>query len=59
MLVGGRQTGKSTLATHLERDGRQADYVTFDDPTQLAAARRDPVGFVEGLRGPPRSGAGS
>jgi predicted AAA+ superfamily ATPase len=52
MLVGGRQTGKSTLATHLERDGRQADYVTFDDPTQLAAARRDPVGFVEGLGGP-------
>lgn len=52
MLIGGRQTGKSTLVTRLERGGQQAEYVTFDDPTHLAAARRDPVGFVEGRRGP-------
>ncbi len=52
MLVGGRQTGKSTLVTHLERHGQEAEYVTFDDPTQLAAARRDPVGFIEAFRSP-------
>ncbi len=52
MLVGGRQTGKSTLVTHLEPHGERAEYVTFDDPTQLAAARRDPVGFIDESRGP-------
>lgn len=52
MLAGGRQTGKSTLVTHLDRPGPQAEYVTFDDPTQLAGARRDPVGFIDACDGP-------
>ncbi len=47
LLSGGRQTGKSTLVTGLADRGHQAEYVTLDDPTELAAARRDPVGFVE------------
>lgn len=46
-LIGGRQTGKSTLVKSLVAAGHQAEYVTFDDPTVLAAARRDPVGFVD------------
>jgi predicted AAA+ superfamily ATPase len=49
MLVGPRQSGKSTLATSLA-DGADSAYLTFDDPTLLAAARTDPVGFVDGLR---------
>lgn len=48
MLVGARQTGKSTLAEVLIEDG-SATYSTFDDPTVLSAARADPTGFVEGL----------
>jgi uncharacterized protein len=48
MLVGARQTGKSTLAeTLVEQHG--AGYFSFDEPRLLAAARADPVQFVEGL----------
>jgi predicted AAA+ superfamily ATPase len=47
LLIGGRQTGKSTLVTGLAERGHRAEYVTLDDPTELAAARRDPVAFVE------------
>jgi len=46
LLIGGRQTGKSTLVTGLADHGHEAEYVTLDDPTELAAARRDPVGYV-------------
>src|SRR6059058_4323224 len=46
MLVGARQTGKSTLAAELIEG---ADYVTFDEPTLLSAARADPVAFLSGL----------
>lgn len=52
LLLGGRQTGKSTLVTGLIDRGHSAEYVTFDDPTELAAARRDPVAFVERFDGP-------
>jgi predicted AAA+ superfamily ATPase len=52
VLVGGRQTGKSTLVTGLAKEGRRAAYVTLDDPTELASARRDPVAFVERFSGP-------
>lgn len=47
VIVGGRQTGKSTLVKSLAARGHRAEYVTFDDPTLLAAAHRDPVGFVD------------
>lgn len=50
-LAGPRQAGKSTLAMSLcgPRAGRR--YLTFDDATALAAARRDPEGFLSGLEG--------
>ncbi len=44
LLVGARQTGKSTLVTNLDNRGA---YVTLDDPTELAAARNDPSGFID------------
>jgi predicted AAA+ superfamily ATPase len=46
MLVGARQTGKSTLAKALV-EHRGASYSTFDEPRFLSAARADPVQFVE------------
>jgi predicted AAA+ superfamily ATPase len=52
ILVGGRQTGKSTLVTGLAEHGHLAEYVTLDDPTELAGARNDPVAFVERFAGP-------
>src|ERR1039457_251225 len=52
LVNGARQTGKSTLvqSTELAEPGRQ--YLTFDDPSILAAAKRDPSGFVSGLNTP-------
>jgi hypothetical protein len=50
VLTGLRQTGKSTfLERQKELTGRR--YVTFDDFAQLAAAKEDPEGFIEG-KGP-------
>lgn len=51
MLVGARQTGKSTLAASLVEHGR-ASYSSFDEPRFLAAARADPVQFLEDLGEP-------
>jgi predicted AAA+ superfamily ATPase len=51
-LVGGRQTGKSTLVSGLAERGHEAEYVTLDDPTELAGARNDPVAFVDRFSGP-------
>jgi hypothetical protein len=42
-LVGPRQAGKSTLAQTLVPPDR---YVTLDEATTLAAAQRDPTGFL-------------
>ncbi len=52
LINGARQTGKSTLAQlpELKQQGRQ--YLTFDDPGVLAAAKRDPNGFIAGLTAP-------
>jgi predicted AAA+ superfamily ATPase len=52
LINGARQTGKSTLAQspELEKQGRQ--YLTFDNPGVLAAAKRDPNGFIAGLTTP-------
>lgn len=52
VVVGGRQTGKSTLAKSLADRAHPAKYITFDDPTTLAAARRDPAGFVDDFDDP-------
>lgn len=48
MLVGARQTGKSTLAKALVAPAK-ASYSSFDEPQLLAAARADPVQFLEEL----------
>ncbi len=52
LINGARQTGKSTLAQQpeLEKPGRQ--YLTFDDPGVLTAAKQDPNGFIAGLSTP-------
>jgi len=47
MLVGPRQAGKSTLVKELASGQHPARYVSLDDLRTLAAAREDPVGFVE------------
>jgi len=53
MVVGARQTGKSTLVTSFADGDRHGGgfYLSFDDPTLVAAVRADPVGFVDGLSG--------
>ena len=45
-LTGARQVGKSTLAKQIV--GPNSVYLTFDDPTLLLAAKRDPSGFLSG-----------
>jgi uncharacterized protein len=49
LVNGARQTGKSTLVQSPEVAGQDRQYLTFDDPGILAAAKRDPNGFVAGL----------
>jgi len=49
LVNGARQTGKSTLVQSPELTERSRQYLTFDDPGVLAAAKRDPNGFVAGL----------
>jgi predicted AAA+ superfamily ATPase len=49
LVNGARQTGKSTLVQSAEVAGQERQYLTFDDPGILAAAKRDPNGFVAGL----------
>jgi len=49
LLVGPRQSGKSTLALAVAGGPHPARYLTFDDPPTLAAASGDPVGFLAGL----------
>jgi predicted AAA+ superfamily ATPase len=46
MLIGPRQSGKSTLAQALVDDLDDARYVSLDRGLNLAAARDDPAGFV-------------
>jgi hypothetical protein len=48
MLIGPRQSGKSTLAQALVDDLDDARYVSLDRGLNLAAARDDPAGFVMG-----------
>lgn len=52
LLIGARQTGKSTLVQSPELAGQDRQYLTFDDPSILAAAKHDPVGFIAGLNTP-------
>lgn len=55
-LNGARQTGKSTLVQSMSREigknGKSAEYVTFDKPTQMAAASSAPEAFLTGYNLP-------
>lgn len=51
LVVGARQTGKTTLVRALEPRRPGSTYVTLDDLTALEAATADAAGFVAGLRG--------
>ena len=48
LIHGPRQSGKTTLARTVG-EPRGYSYVSFDDEAVREAARRDPLGFVEGL----------
>lgn len=48
LVIGPRQSGKSTLVTRIAAD-RGIPYRTLDDATALAAAGSDPSGFLRGL----------
>jgi hypothetical protein len=52
LVNGARQTGKSTLVQSTELGEQRRQYLTFDDPSILSAAKLDPNGFVAGLNGP-------
>lgn len=50
LINGSRQTGKSTLCRQLVKDGAfDGQIMTMDDPTTLAAAQADPLGFLQDL----------
>jgi hypothetical protein len=52
-LRGARQSGKTTLVKNLAPDEiGMRNYVTLDSATALAAALRDPTGFLNGLPKP-------
>ncbi len=50
-LNGPRQVGKSTLVQDLSQTAFPAEYVTFDNPTQMAAAASSPESFLRARRG--------
>jgi hypothetical protein len=52
MLVGPRQSGKSTLVQGLADGPHPARYLSLDDLRTLDAARRDPIGLIESADGP-------
>lgn len=51
-IHGARQTGKTTLAKNLVKEGYPATYLTLDTPQVLTAATSDPEGFIAGLARP-------
>jgi len=52
LITGARQTGKSTLVQSVALTKPDRQYLTFDDPGVLAAAKHDPNGFIAGLSTP-------
>lgn len=51
LVVGARQTGKTTLVQAVAASRPGSTYVTLDDLPVLEAATADPIGFVGGLAG--------
>lgn len=49
---GPRQAGKSTLVQELARGDHPADYITFDNTTQMAAAAASPDTFLTSRKNP-------
>ena len=49
---GARQTGKSTLVEHFLTKQHSSDYISLDDLSNLAAAAKDPVNFINNLQIP-------
>jgi len=49
LLTGSRQTGKSTMLTHLFPKYR---YLSFDDSSLRISAKNDPAAFIESLQTP-------
>lgn len=52
LLVGGRQTGKTTLAQAVAAGPHPSRYFTLDDATLRGAAQADPAAFLADLEGP-------
>lgn len=50
-LGGPRQAGKTTLVEAMSRNEFPAEYVTLDNPTQMAAASASPESFLAGRGG--------
>ncbi len=51
LIIGARQTGKTTLVQNIVQAIPVAHYLSLDELTIRAAARSDPHGFVKGLSG--------
>jgi predicted AAA+ superfamily ATPase len=51
LLTGARQTGKTTIVENYAKT-KEYTYTTFDDLSSLSIAKKDPKGFIEGLRKP-------
>ena len=51
LLMGGRQTGKTTLMKEIAQE-RGMDYISLDDIRYLNGARADPIGFLEQFKRP-------
>ena len=52
LLNGARQTGKTTLVQQLAQKQPRTEYVSLDEAEYLAAAKRDPAGFIAQFKTP-------
>ncbi|KKQ32172.1 MAG: hypothetical protein US49_C0014G0019 [candidate division TM6 bacterium GW2011_GWF2_37_49] len=52
LLIGARQTGKTTLAKIVASQEKKYNYITFDHLPSLLAAKNDPVSFISRLDKP-------
>lgn len=52
LVLGARQSGKSTLTKDIARHDYPATVFNLDNPITRGTAREDPLGFVAGITGP-------